>query len=160
MSWWDGPVTRRSFEHVVLEEVRHGITEELGPYARDRTELIRRLDDMRITLITAVLAERLPAEQVRERRHEVIRTARFATWWDHFKATYQQRWWMRWRRWTVRQLVDEHELEATAVVDLQRYWTFPRAAVSAPQLGDPVPVVTWERAPGPVTPPVTRFLRD
>ena len=145
---------------VVLDEVRRRISEDVGPYAAGRTELFEQIDAMRLTLAMDVLAEKLPAEQVRKHRREVIHTARFATWWDHWKATYRGRWWMRWRRWSVRQLVDEHELEATAVVDLQRYWTYPRAALPVPELGEAVKVMLDGPVNEPGRPPVTRFLRE
>ncbi|MGC4886723.1 hypothetical protein [Micromonospora sp. DT227] len=160
MSPWDTPFTPSNFKVIVLDEVRSQISEDLGPYAAGRTELVEQIDGMRMTLSMSVLAEQLPTERVRGHRREVIQTARFATWWDHWKATYRGRWWMRWRRWSVRQLVDEHELEATAVVDLRRYWTYPRAAVPVPQLGDPVKVMLHESVKEPAAPPVTRFLRE
>ncbi|WP_047894532.1 hypothetical protein [Micromonospora sp. RV43] len=160
MSPWDIPVARATSQVIVLGELRHQISEEVGPYAAGRTELFEQIDSMRLTLAMSVLAEKLPVERVRKHRREVIQTARFATWWDHWKATYQQRWWMRWRRWSVRQLVDEHEVEATAVVDLQRYWTYPRAALPVPELGEAVRVVLYEPVRETNPPPVTRFLRE
>lgn len=160
MSPWDVPVAPNRFEVIVLDEVRRRISEDVGPYSASRTELFEQVDQMRLTLAMSVLAEQLPADRVRKHRREVIKTVRFATRWDRWKATYQQRWWMRWRRWPVRQLVDEHEVEATAVVDLQRYWTYPRAALPVPKLGEAVRMMLYEPVAEPDPPVVTRFLRE
>ena len=145
MSW-----TRNLHAHeVVLEEIRYAVRHDplhLGAYSAGRVDLRQLLDPMMFELSTAVLSERLPTEQVTRRRRETIETARFATWWDHWKATYRGRWWMRWRRWSVRQLVDTHEIEAVAAVNLDRHWTFPRAAVAVPELGEPVRVIQWTSA--------------
>ncbi|MFE7871656.1 hypothetical protein ACFUYE_15050 [Micromonospora humida] len=65
--------------------------EDVGPYTAGRTELFEQIDAMRLTLAMDLLAEKLPPEQVRKHRREVIHTARFATWWDHWKATYRGR---------------------------------------------------------------------
>ncbi|MFI7608518.1 hypothetical protein ACIBTV_25660 [Micromonospora sp. NPDC049366] len=154
-----GYTTRLVGDVVYLEELRYGLRQDLGSYAAQRLELREVLDQMAVELTTSVLADKLPTEQVRQYRRERIETARFATWWDHFKATYRERWWMRWRRWRVAQLVDEHLLEAVAVVDLQRYWAFPRAAVPAPQLGEPVRVMVWDRIEEPSQPLISRPVR-
>ncbi|GAA3751839.1 hypothetical protein [Micromonospora maritima] len=159
MTW----LTERTGHMIVLDEMRYAYRQypDLGEFSRGRLDLRQLLDPMMFELSTAVLSERLPTERVTRTRREQIETARFATWWDHFKATYRGRWWMRWRRWAVRQLVDTHEIEAVAAVDLDRHWTFPRAAIAAPELGDPVRVMQWSNAQ--VTQPnavVTRAAAD
>lgn len=144
MSW----MTERTGHLVMLDEMRYAYRQypDLGEFSRGRLDLRQMLDPMLFELSTSVLSERLPTERVTRTHREQIETARFATWWDHWKATYRGRWWMRWRRWSVRQLVDVHEVEAVAAVDLDRHWTFPRAAIPVPELGEPVRVIQWEAA--------------
>lgn len=155
----------RAFEmsphQVLLHELRCAYRYDLGQFSMDRMDFRQLLDPMFAELSTTVLSEQLPTERVTQRRREEVETARFASWWDHWKATYRGRWWMRWRRWSVRQLVDTHEIEAVAAVHLDRFWTFPKAAVSVPELGDPVRVIQWRRAEATQpSGPVTRAAAD
>lgn len=125
----------------IMEELKVGMRfsePPIGSYSAQRAELYYRFEEMSYELRTYMLADHLGDKRVTETRTEEHECIRFASWWDHFKATYRGRWWMSWRRWDVGYNIEHHPLTATAVVDLTRYWVFPRADVPVPELGDPV----------------------
>ncbi|TDB88314.1 hypothetical protein E1091_15315 [Micromonospora fluostatini] len=127
-----------NWTQVWLEELRSAIRVEVGPYAADRLTLRKQFEWAGYELSTSVLADRLSTEHVERNRSVTVTTVRFTTWWDHFKAAYRGRWWMRWRYWPVRQTVAEQTVTVTVAINLERFWTFPRAPVALPDLGAPV----------------------
>ena len=117
----------------------------IGTYSSDRLELVKLVEHMGLELRTAMLADWLGEERIIETRRENHECLRFATWWDHFKATYRGRWWMRWRRWAVAYNIENHPLTARAEIDMTRYWAFPQADIYVSELGDPVRFVESRR---------------
>jgi hypothetical protein len=129
------------YEYRVMEMLRVGMRTmdpPLGYYSSAQTELIRRFEDMSWELRTYMLADHIDDVEVVDVRHEKHECLRFATWWDHWKATYRGRWWMRWRRWTVNYNIEARTLTARAEADLSRYWAYPQANVTPPEFGAPV----------------------
>lgn len=63
-----------------------------------------------------------------------------ASWWQHFKLAYRDRWWMRRlvRRHPIRR--ETHRRVVTFHVDLRRYRTYPAAPFYEPRLGAEVQV--------------------
>ncbi len=146
---------RRDLDIVLLERVRATVRADLGPAVADTVRLVKILDLMVHELSVDVLSDRLPPAEI----HHTVRAKqtvtvdgtvtydRFATWWDHYKATYRGRWWMRWRRWNVRTVKEAHPYTVTrdirckhhVTVDLERYRTYPHATVALPEsFGAPV----------------------
>lgn len=144
------------------------ITEEAGHTLAGMSDWqVRRLfttwaGDVALSLTARVLAESLPPQEI---THQVagwtplhaegtVPAARFATWWDHFKATHRGRWWMRWRHWPVhytwefhrwRYDEDRQPWRRTVTVSVRHHWTYPRAAIPLPpEFGGPVLATTWE----------------
>jgi hypothetical protein len=103
-----------------------------------RMELQRQVDGMAVELSGFVLAERLPP--VREVRSATVVFEVPASWWQHLKATVRGWRWCRrvTGRWQVAVRVVERRVELS--VELQRWWTFPKATVQVPELGRPVRV--------------------
>lgn len=102
------------------------------------------IQNMVFELRARVLAEQLPPQKISHRIRVTTDDPRFATWWDAFKATYRERWWMRWRTWKVEHVMTPVTVARTVEVDVQNHWTYPRAAIQLPEsLGRPVMVATW-----------------
>ncbi len=117
----------------------------VGGYSADQMELSRIIEPMMLELATYLLTEKLGEKRIVERRvvdHECLR---FASWWDHWKATYRGRWWMRWRRWEVRYNIEHQPIEARVEVDMTKYWTFPEADIVPAALGAPLGYITNSR---------------
>lgn len=136
-TWISDTTSRTHVMHVLKAGVRH-LPEPLGFYSTEQLELRRLLEPMMYELTTMVLADRIDETEIREQRSETVYFPRFATWWDHFKATYRGRWWMRWRRWQVRFVAEDVTVTAKVVVDLTRYHTYPQANIVPPEFGRPV----------------------
>lgn len=60
-----------------------------------------------------------------------------ATWWDHFKETFQTSWWLGWLVKRRPAKYDHHVVHCG--VQVERYASYPEADVAVPQLGRPVP---------------------
>jgi hypothetical protein len=124
--------------HVVnLQVLKVGVQERVSAQFAERMSVTQdrdRITDVLAMRVTAtVLAEELPPVSVTER--VAFTVPRFATWWDHFKATRWERWWV----WILRDLqwikpprfVDEPHTHV-ADVKVRTYWTYPRANTVLP----------------------------
>lgn len=74
-----------------------------------------------------VLSQRIPPQTIHQPASGWTDQQRFATWWDHFKATYRQRWWMRWRRWAVHYTTDRIPFEGRTTIQIHGKWLMPYA---------------------------------
>lgn len=148
---------------IKLDPLLIQIREQLdrGTYL-SQTAQLRYCDAMTVELRAHVLAQQLPPKllthYVRESTPQLIKgetpVRRFATWRDHFKATHQGRWWMRWRRWRIRYIevavpfAHTHVFDCrhTVEVAVRDHWSFPEAriAVYPEELGGPVMVSITE----------------
>jgi hypothetical protein len=176
---WDdddaGPLTEMTGGQITLDLLKvtaqRVLTEEAGHTLAAMADWqVRRLfdrwtGDVALSLTSRVLAESLPPAEV---SHTVagwaplhvegtVPAARFATWWDHFKATYRGRWWMwllrldrrpvhytwEFHRWRYDE--DRQPWQRTVTVSVRNHWTYPRAAIALPpEFGGPVLATTWE----------------
>lgn len=105
--------------------------------------------DLVAELQTVLLAEQLPPETVL--LEQEVTTPRFASWWQHLRATYRQRRWWGWvlgRRRPIRMLDEVHTLRA--VVELRSWWTYPKASLTLPG-GEFGPAVLKVNRPRPQT---------
>lgn len=111
------------------DSARFESTPGIGPMAIADRDIIRKLT-------VYVLADKLPPEQIVETTRVVVRVP--ASWWDEFKNTYRNRWWLRAlvRRRPVA-LVDIVRV-VTVTVDLRRWRAFPEADVPFPREFGPV----------------------
>lgn len=144
----------RQRDHRMLEAMRVGIRQDptfalhdrqVGSYSAGEIMLSRVIEPMMLELATYLLTEKLGEERIVEERvvdHECLR---FATWWDHFKATYRTRWWMRWRRWEVCFNIEHRPIRARVEVDMTKHWTFPEANIVPAELGRPMGYITNTR---------------
>lgn len=127
---------------VVLERLRVSFGANLGAAFLQSMEVIQRarvelLGGMAFELAAHVLAEQLPPETVtRQATVTGSRTVEWvvaATWWDHFKLQYAQRWWARWYvRRRPAAVVPKQETvrivrDVKLTLDLRRYRTYPGA---------------------------------
>lgn len=144
-----------NYDHIVMQELKAAIRQPeanflrqqrmVGHYTVQRTELIAMFEQMAYELRTYVLAEHLGDEKIVETRTEDHECLRFASWWDHWKATYRSRWWMRWRKWQIAYSIEHHPVTARAEINMTRYWAYPEANVPAPEFGDPYRWATTDR---------------
>ncbi len=142
------PWQRRQVALEQLEvQVKHRFSElesllsgELGPSVAATMEF--EVDGMVAAIRARVLAEQLPPEKVE--RTETVEFEHPATWWEMFRDTYRDRWWMAWsvRRRPVRTLTRTRGVRLE--VSLRRFRTYPRATVTIPELGTPVHVAFTE----------------
>lgn len=90
-------------------------------------------DELVVRLESFLLAEELPPIGLDD--VESFTVPRFATWWDHWKATHREKWWM----WALRDFgwmktiryVDEPHRHRTHV-KVRTRWTYPRATTVLP----------------------------
>lgn len=117
-----------------LTELEERLLGELGQGVVDTLEC--EIDGMVVAIRGRVLAEQLPPEKVE--RTETVEFEHPATWWEMFRDTYRDRWWMAWsvRRRPVRLLTRTRGVRVE--VSLERFRTFPHATVTIPELGTPV----------------------
>lgn len=133
---------------------RHYLSREMATLA-STVQLNAMVDDMTDHLVfelrARVLAEQLPPQTIRHHVRVTVDDPRFATWWDTFKATYQKRWWMRWRTWTINYIKTPVTVARSVEVNVRDHWTYPRAAIALPdQFGRPVMVATWTASDFPL----------
>ena len=135
----------------LLVQIRHRL--DPGTYLSQQAQLSYCVDDLTIQLKSQVLAHQLPPETYRQVVEGTAEDHRFATWWDHFKATYRSRWWMRWRTWPIYYTRVQVPYRHTAEVVVRGHWSFPDARIAAypEELGAPVYVA--------ITEPRTTFTR-
>ena len=141
-----------SFRDVALHRlkvsVQRQISNEMVYMARTAEahgHLDRMYDRMVLDLRAKVLAEQLPPQTITHTVRVEALDPRHATWWEFFKATYRQRWWMRWRDWTVRYVDTPVTVQRSVVVKVRDHWTYPRASIIPPDtdFGAPVMVSIW-----------------
>lgn len=136
LSWDFSPDQR------LLHELKMSMMLEVGSFAAQRFSILHHIERGQVELMTMILADHLGEEEIVESRREHVEFVGFASWWDHWKATYRGRWWMRWRTWEVNYKVEERDVVATVRVNMTKYWAFPKANIPAPEFGNPVPVIT------------------
>lgn len=101
-------------------------------------------DSAVLALRAKLLAERLPPQTHNHvfDLNKAVPDPRWATWWDHLKATVRDRWWARaWVRrhpprtvdTTVR-VIDRYVIPVT----VHSWWTYPHASIVPPDLGHAV----------------------
>jgi len=120
-----------------------------GTYLSQQAQLSVCADDLTVQLRSFVLAHQLPPETITQTISGTTQDGRHATWWDHFKATYRGRWWMRWRGWQINyRLVDVPYFHTVQVV-VRGHWSFPDARLASypPELGEPVYIAITEPLP-------------
>jgi hypothetical protein len=136
-------------EQIYLEAMRISVSERLGDFAlsRMRYELHREFDPLGIAhrLSTEILRYSTEPTIHRDRTTATAAVVRFATWWDHFKAVYRRRWWMRWYRWEIHYWWAEETAVAEVTVRATREALFPHAGGMPDWLGPPYPVIRGER---------------
>lgn len=136
-------------QRVVLERLKVGAQQRVSnefptmmSSAQWSAEQDRIRDQMVIRLTAHVLAEQLPPQTTDHHISFTTNHQRFATWWDMFKSTYAERWWMRWRHWDVRFVAVPVPVERTVTVRVRDHWTYPTARIALPpkDFGAPVMV--------------------
>lgn len=145
-----GPIAA-SMQQVTLGRLKLACTTHLSremATLASTAELELMVDELTHNLVyrlrAQVLAEQLPPQTIKHIIRVTQDDPRHATWWDAFKATYQQRWWMRWRSWTVNHVQTNVTVNRTVEVNVRNNWTYPRAAIRLPdEFGRPVMVATW-----------------
>jgi len=117
---------------IALNELRLHVSDPIG-FIADRV-------GMRIT--AEVLAERLPPRTLTVR----LTDPRWATWWDHLKATGKQKWW-GW--WWIGRLRPPRTVDTivTGNIRIDTWWSYP-AAHFRPGLGNPVLKTTADYTDG------------
>lgn len=147
---------------VIVDRMRFRLTERVSRYVAEELRVSARRDDrllasfadtLALDVETAILTERLPPDVIEHRvRYEhpeaigrpgVAVDARFATWRDHFTATYRGRWWGRLLRLHKREIryqfvpvpyivsapvQCDHRVTAT----VRARWTYPKATMVLP----------------------------
>lgn len=90
-------------------------------------------DHLTVTLTAEVYAERLPQRQVAVQ----LTDPRWATWWDHLKATGKETWW-GW--WWIGHLRKPRTVDATVTgtIRIDSMWTYPDSPLLREGLGAPV----------------------
>lgn len=126
----------------LIVQVREGLGR--GTYLSETAQLRYLVDTLTVELRAHVLAHQLPPETVVAVVSGDTEAKRFATWWDHFKATYRARWWMLWRRWDINYTTVKVPYEHLTNVTVRGAWTFPEARIYPPELGAPVYVTITE----------------
>jgi hypothetical protein len=132
-------------QQLQLEVLRVGMTERLGHFAAQRLgyEAYREFDPPALAhrVTTEILARTTGPRVYADRRSASVELVRFASWWDHFKAAYRRRWWMRWRRWQIHYTMREATAVAEIKVEATIAAVFPHAQNLPDVLGRAYPVV-------------------
>lgn len=130
-------------KEIVLHYLKVGAAEILPPDLIDRLSLKQFINhierSMVVKLSTNVFAEKLPPETVTQTK--VVHHMAPATWWQHYKKDFCNRWWMRWLV-KQRPVVFKAEMQQlTFEVNLERFWKYPEASIprdAAEAFGTPV----------------------
>lgn len=128
----------------LIVQIRHRL--DPGTYLAQQAQLFYTADTMTAELRSFVLAHQLPPETITQVVDGTTPDHRHATWWDHFKATYRSRWWMRWRGWHINYHTVDVPYSSTVKVVVRGHWTFPDARLNSypPELGEPVYIAITE----------------
>lgn len=145
----DTPHIQLATQHVVMNLQKVGATIRTTA----RLEIVR-MDDLYAELAhrleAYVLAEKLVGDTYETTVSKLVsfdHTEKVpASWWQHFKWTYHDRWWLRWfvNRWQVRLSDVEYMLDKRVTIPVamtfERYATYPQADLAIPhhRLGEPV----------------------
>lgn len=121
------------FTQVHIERLRVGVRQRISRQVAESMRLETFQDmitnDLVAAMMAELLAERLPPEHV---DHTITFDApRFATWREHFRATYRERWWGRLLRLRAPRYIDE-PISHTVRVDVRSHWTYPQATTVLP----------------------------
>jgi hypothetical protein len=109
---------------VILERLKLGMSAEMPQVSQTLNLTLDpnyATDRLAARLTAFILAERLPPQRLRGE----VQDMRWATWYDHLKATVQDRWWAAAyvRRWPPRAV----EVPIRVSVPVQGWWTYPHA---------------------------------
>lgn len=148
--------TDATYEQRVMDMLRVAVRTDplvrLGYFSASQMEISKILHDDMIQFATNLLADNLGEEKAIANSRQTEEFVGFATWWDHFKATYRGRWWMSWRKWRINYKIDELTVLGQIEVDLKRYWAYPKAEITPPEFGEPVrwtitnlPQTRWDK---------------
>lgn len=95
---------------------------------RDTNAFLR--DQVVVTLSAKMLTERLPDQHITD----TVTDPRWATWWDHLKATYRDRWWIAYPLDFGWIKPPRHTLTPiTVTVPVAAHWTYPDASLRIPE---------------------------
>lgn len=101
------------------------------------------LDNIVISLAAKIITETLPPQQITD----TVTDPRWATWWDHLKATYRDRWWIAYPLdfgWIKPPRAVDTPI--TVTVPVAAHWTYPHASVwIPPEFGTAVMYATSEQ---------------
>jgi hypothetical protein len=144
-----GPLAPERMRQAHLGALRLAVTERVGQFAASRMdyEVLRELDPPALAhrMTTELLACSAGPQVYTDRRSASVQLVRFASWWDHFKATHRRRWWMRWRHWQIHYTMREATAVAEIKVEATIAAVFPHAEDLPPGLGPPYPVIWGKR---------------
>lgn len=101
-------------------------------------------DQITADVVYQVHADHLPPAEITHQVRLEVDDPRHASWWDMFKDTYAQRWWMRWRSWPVSYVQTKVSVRRAVVVKVRGHWTYPKARILPEWVGNPVVVATWD----------------
>lgn len=140
---YPGPNLGRSDHTTLLEQARVACQQSVAglPHVAAHLQPMIVLDEfhrMALRLRSTVLTQTLPPQTIIQEAKGFTDQHRYATWWDHFKATHRQRWWMRWRRWDVAYTTDRIPFEGRSSVTVRARWMMPRAPALPDALGPAV----------------------
>lgn len=122
MTWPDDRTTPET-PPLTLHPLKFAVHRPIPESVRQTAQMEQMYDTVRDSLVlkmsATVMAEQLPDQTLRGE----VTAPRWATWWDHLKDTYRDRWWFAWvvRRWPVRYIDVPHQVH----VPLQSWWTYP-----------------------------------
>lgn len=116
---------------------------DTGRVTVDRDSDAFLLDHVVVTLSAKILAEKLPPQQITD----TVTGPRWATWWDHLKATYRDRWWIWYPTdfgWIKPARTVQTPIAVT--VPVLANWTYPNASLRiSDSFGSAVLYTTTER---------------
>jgi hypothetical protein len=140
----DNPTTDLG-ETLTLAVLRFTTTADLSLAARNAhltTHIDREAQHLVARLDAEVAAEHLPPRSFTV----YVPDPRWATWWDHLKATGAHRWWGRAvaRRWPPRTV----DTRVRCDVDVRSYWLYPDTPLPRSGLGRPVVYTNTTWNPG------------
>jgi hypothetical protein len=122
-------------EERILRELTVGVRRDLAamPHVAGTAEvamwLEREYRHATAQVKARILTEELPPQTVTEQVVCETQRPRWASWWDHIKATYAGRWWAGWwvRRHPPAVLWEDVTQRRTVQVQVRAAWKFPHA---------------------------------